>query len=99
MNGASLNFTARNGVGVGEDAAHLGTQRRLSHQKGPPVSDTATCRFPHSWQSKKFSTVCQHRQALPVFPGNVVDSDASREDFTCVRLSVSPDVEIKIKDL
>jgi hypothetical protein len=52
-NGASPNFTARNGVGVGEDAAHLGTQRRLSHQKGLPVSDTATCRFPTFVSRKK----------------------------------------------
>jgi hypothetical protein len=69
----SPNFTARNGVGVGEDAAHLGTQRRFSPKKGLPVSDTATCRFRTFVVAKKISTVCQHRQALP---GNVVDSDA-----------------------
>jgi hypothetical protein len=53
-NGASPIFTARNGVGVGEDAAHLGTQRRLSHQKKRSAcSVTATCHFPQFCSRKR----------------------------------------------
>jgi len=42
-NGASPNFTACNVVGVGEDAAHLGTQCRLSHKKEGLPALTLLC--------------------------------------------------------